>query len=77
MESWPAYDPELIKDERINLVVQVNGKLRATIEVAADISEEEAKRIALAEDAVAKWLENKVVINVIFVKGKLINIVSK
>ncbi len=75
--AWPKYDPELIKDDVVNLVVQINGKLRATIEVAADISEDEAKKLATENENIKKWLEGKEVVKIIFVPGKLLNIVIK
>ncbi|HTW96482.1 MAG TPA: class I tRNA ligase family protein, partial [Candidatus Methylomirabilis sp.] len=75
--EWPKYDPELIKDEMINLVVQINGKLRATIAVSADISEDDAKKIAQENENVKKWLEGKEIIKTIFVPGKLLNLVIK
>ncbi|MFA5360216.1 MAG: leucine--tRNA ligase [Patescibacteria group bacterium] len=74
-QAWPKYNPALVKDETINLVIQVNGKIRDTIEVSSDISEEEAKKIALESEKVKKWLEGKEIKKVIFVKGKLVNIV--
>jgi len=74
-QVWPKYNPALVKDETINLVIQVNGKIRDTIEVSADISEEEAKKIALDCEKIKKWLEEKEIKKVIFVKGKLVNIV--
>jgi leucyl-tRNA synthetase len=73
--AWPQYDPELIKDDMINLVVQINGKLRATIEVVANIPEDEAKKLALENENIKKWLESKEIKKVIFVPGKLLNIV--
>ena len=76
-QKWPEYDKKLVKDETINLVVQINGKLRDTIEVAADIAEDEAKKIALASDKIKKWTADKEVVKVIFVKGRLVNIVVK
>ncbi|MFH0956088.1 MAG: class I tRNA ligase family protein, partial [Candidatus Falkowbacteria bacterium] len=76
-EKWPEYDPAMVKDETINLVIQVNGKVRDNIEVSADISEEEAEKIALESEKIKKWLEKKEVKKVIFVKGKLVNIVVK
>ncbi|OGH91935.1 MAG: hypothetical protein A2534_00390 [Candidatus Magasanikbacteria bacterium RIFOXYD2_FULL_39_9] len=74
-ESWPQFNPELIKESEVTLAVQVNGKLRDTITVAADISEEEAKRTALSSEAVKKWLEGKEPKKVIYVKGKLVSVV--
>ena len=76
-EGWPEYDRDLIKDETIELVVQVNGKVRDTLTVPADISEDEAKKAALESENVKKWTAEKEVANVIFVPGKLVNIVVK
>jgi len=76
-ETWPEYNPELVKDETINLVVQVNSKVRDTLEVSADISEEEAKTLALESKKIKKWIEGKEAVKIIFVKGKLVNIVIK
>ena len=76
-EEWPKFDPELIKDETIELVVQVNGKVRETLEVDAGISEEEAKKIAQESANVKKWTEGKKIEKVVFVKGKLVSIVAK
>ena len=74
-EPWPKYNPELIKEEKINLIIQINGKVRDQIEVDAEISEQEAKEIALSRKKVIKWIKGKKVKKVIFVKGKLLNIV--
>jgi len=74
-EQWPQYDESLIKDEEIELIIQINGKLRDKITVSADISEEEAKEKALASKKIQKWLEGKEPKKVIFVKGKLVSIV--
>ncbi|MDO9399625.1 MAG: leucine--tRNA ligase [bacterium] len=75
-QVWPKYDSELIKDETINLIIQINGKMRDVINVAVDISEEEAKKIALESEKIKRWLENKKVAKIIFAKGKLVNIVA-
>jgi leucyl-tRNA synthetase len=74
-EPWPKYDPSLIVEEEIDLVVQVNGKVRDTIRVKADISEDEAKKVVLESGKVKKWIEGKEIKKIIFVKGKLINVV--
>lgn len=74
-EKWPEYDPELIKDEKITLVLQVNGKVRDSIEADAGISEAEAKELAMQSEKIKKYIINKEIKKVIFVKGKLINIV--
>jgi len=74
-QPWPEYDKNLVKDKTINLVVQINGKVRDIIEVSADISENEAKKIVLTSEKIKKWLEGRDVVKVIFIKGKLVNIV--
>jgi leucyl-tRNA synthetase len=73
--KWPEYNSALAKDSEITLAVQVNGKLRDTITVPAGISEDGAKKLALASDKVQKWLEGKEPKKVIYVKGKLVSIV--
>lgn len=75
--SWPEYDPRLVKDEIVELVVQINGKLRDTISVEADISEKKAREVALSSKKIKKWIEGKKIVKVVFVPGKLINIVIK
>lgn len=75
LNQWPIFDPKLIKDKEIELVVQVNGKLRDKIKVSADISEEEARQTALDSDKVTRWFEGKTPKKVIVIKGKLVSIV--
>jgi leucyl-tRNA synthetase/predicted alpha/beta hydrolase family esterase len=75
-EKWPEYDKNLIKEETIELVVQINGKVRARLFVPADISEEEAKKMATCDVAIKKWLAGKEPKKIIFVKGRLVNIVA-
>lgn len=74
-KSWPEYDPRLVKDEIITLIIQVNGRVRDKIKVPVDISEEEAKRLTLASEKVKKWTDGKDIKKIIFVPRKLINIV--
>jgi len=75
LELWPVWDVKKIVDEMTTLVIQVNGKVRETREVSANISEEEAKKLALESEKIQKFLEGKDVKKIIFVKGRLINIV--
>jgi leucyl-tRNA synthetase len=75
LEKWPEYNPAIIIEEEIDLVVQVNGKARDTIRVKADIGEEEAKKVAMKSEKVKKWIEGKKIRKIIFVKGRLVNIV--
>ncbi|HEY6837766.1 MAG TPA: leucine--tRNA ligase, partial [Geobacteraceae bacterium] len=73
--SWPDYDPEAVIDEELLVVVQVNGKLRGRITVPADATETLVKEVALADDRVKANIEGKTVRKVIYVPGKLLNIV--
>jgi len=74
---WPAYDPELAAEDELELPVQVNGKLRSRIRVAVDVTEEEIRRLAQADEKVAPYLDGKKIVKVIVVPQKLINIVVK
>jgi leucyl-tRNA synthetase len=74
-QAWPVADEKAAVEDEITLVVQVNGKLRDRITVPVGISEADAKTRALASEAVAKALDGKQPKQVIFVKGKLVNIV--
>lgn len=75
LEKWPEADPKFLREELITLVVQINGKVREKIEVSVDISEEEAKVLAISQKNVIKWTRGKEIKKVIFIPGKLINIV--
>ena len=76
-ERWPEYDAELAKEEEIEYAVQVNGKLRSHILVAADSSEEFIRERALADEKVRATLNGKQVVKSIVVPGKLVNIVIR
>ena len=75
-EAWPTYDESKLKKDTVKMAVSVNGKLRATIEVPLDISEEEVKEIAFKEEGVKRHTEGKEIKKVIVVKNKIINIVA-
>jgi leucyl-tRNA synthetase len=75
--AWPAYDPELIKDDLVTVAIQVNGRLRATFTVAVDATEAELTKLAQADDNVAKYLAEGKVVKTIFVPRKLVNFVVK
>ncbi|TCV91468.1 leucyl-tRNA synthetase [Luteibacter rhizovicinus] len=74
--GWPAVDPAALVRDSLTLAVQVNGKLRGTIEVPASASKEEAEAMARAEPNVARLLEGQTVRKVIVVPGKIVNIVA-
>lgn len=74
-ERWPAYDPALIVDEEVEVVVQVNGKLRARLRLAKGTPEAEAVAAARGLAEVAKWLDGATLRKTVFVPDKLINFV--
>ena len=75
-QPWPQYDPEAAAEEEITLVVQINCKVRARIQVPADISEEDAKQLALESDAAQRHMEGKPPRKVIYIAQRgMVNIV--
>ena len=74
-QPWPVWDDDLARDPEITLVIQVNGKLRDKLIVSADIAEEEAKELALNSERVLSQLAGKQVRRVVYVPGKLVNVV--
>ena len=74
-QSFPTWDEQLTKEPEITLVVQVNGKVRARIQVPADITECQATDVAMANDRVREFTADKNVKSVVYVPGKLINVV--
>jgi leucyl-tRNA synthetase len=74
-EPWPSFDPDLVRDEVVEIGVQVNGKVRGTITVPADADEATARAAALAEARVTQHIEGKTVKKVVYVKGKIMNFI--
>ncbi|MCW5861107.1 MAG: class I tRNA ligase family protein, partial [Caldilineales bacterium] len=75
-QPWPVANPDLAKEDVVEMAVQVNGKVRDRIEVAADLAEADIQATALASAAVQKWLDGKTVRKVIVVPGRTVNIVA-
>lgn len=74
--SWPAFDESALKKDAITMVVQVNGKVRAKLEVPADMAKDDVEKLALEQENVIKFTEGKTLRKVIVVPGKLVNIVA-
>ena len=74
-EAWPTYDKSKLVDNEINLPVQVNGKVRATIKISVDATEEQIKEIAHQAENVQIHIEGKIIVKEIYVKRKIYNIV--
>jgi len=75
-QAWPTWDPAVAAEPMVTLVVQVNGKVRDRLEVPAGIDEAAAKALALASEAVARYLGDRRPRQVIYVPGRLVNIVG-
>src|SRR3989344_616042 len=74
-EPWPEYDPKLLIEEKFTLVLQVNGKVRDTVEIDSGITEQQAKELALENEKVKSFLAGKAAKKLIYVPKKLVNIV--
>jgi leucyl-tRNA synthetase len=75
-QPWPSFDPDLTRDEQVTLAVQVNGKLRATLEVPRDTAADTVEHAALALPQVARWLDGHLPRKVIVVPNRIVNIVA-
>jgi len=76
-QAWPAWDEEVATEDTFTLVIQVNGKTRDKTEVPVGISEGQAKDLALASDKVQRYLDGGEPERVIYVPGRLVNIVAR
>ena len=74
---WPEYSEEKTQDDKVTIAVSVNGKVRSTIEVGVNDSEEDIKAKALKEENIIKHIDSKEIVKIIVVKGKIVNIVVK
>ena len=73
--SWPVYDAKLLVEENVELVIQINGKMRSKIEVPRDISEDRLKELVQKDEKLIPWLDGKTPKKIIVVPQKLVNIV--
>ena len=75
ISSWPSVDTQLIAEETVILGVQVNGKVRAEIELASDVTEVDVKKMVMELPEVIKWVDGKEIKKFIFIPKKIISIV--
>ncbi|MDX2034351.1 MAG: leucine--tRNA ligase [Blastocatellia bacterium] len=75
--AWPVFDPDLARDEELEIPVQLNGKLIARVVVPADISDDDLQAAALASDRVQARLEGREIVKTIIVPKRLVNLVAK
>ncbi len=76
-QSWPKYDEALCVDSTIEIAVQINGKIKAKLNIPADADQDEVLGLAKADPAVAEAVAGKNIVKEIYVKGRLVNIVAK
>ena len=74
---WPTYDEKLTIDDMINLPIQINGKLRATVDIAKDLAQEEVKKIVHENEKIQTLIEGKNIVKEIYVPNRIYNIVIK
>jgi leucyl-tRNA synthetase len=75
IQPWPAYDPALIVDETVTIVVQVNGKVRDKLDLAPDVAEDEVRELALASAKVQSAMDGRALKKFIYVPGRLVSVV--
>ena len=76
-QPWPTYDPKALVEDEVEMIVQVNGKVRAKIKMAKDTDRDEAQQLALANEHVKKFTDGKDIKKVIVIPNKIVNIVAK
>ncbi len=76
-QQWPGFDPELARDQDVEIAVQVDGKVRERLTVAIEAPESQVKAAALASEPVQQWLDGRTPARTIYVPGKLINFVGR
>ena len=74
---WPKFNAALAREDEVEIVVQISGKVRSRLMVATDATEDQIKAVALADEKVKAAVEGRQIMKVIVVKGKLVNIVVK
>ena len=75
LQAWPQHDPDALVQDTVDLVIQIKGKVRGTIQVPAECDKDTLEALALASDVAQRWLEGKPPRRVIVVPGKLVNLV--
>jgi leucyl-tRNA synthetase len=75
--GWPQYDEAVARAEEVVIPVQVNGKVRGRVTVAADTPEDQLRQLALSDPQVAKHLEGKTIVKVVIVNGRLVSVVTR
>jgi leucyl-tRNA synthetase len=72
---WPEYNIEAAREEEVTIVIQINGKVRAKLQVPADIDDQTLQQLAVTDEKISRFMDNKVPRKIIVVQKKLVNIV--
>ena len=72
---WPAYDPELVREERIDVIIQVNGKMRDKLNLAPDVPQDEVETLAMESPKIQKWIAGRKIVKLVFAPNRLLNVV--
>lgn len=76
-ETWPTYDESKLVQDTVQVILQVNGKVRSKVEVEKDLDQAELEKIALADERIQQWTAEKDIKKVIVIPNKIVNIVAK
>ncbi|MEE6658359.1 leucine--tRNA ligase [Pediococcus acidilactici] len=76
-EAWPTYDESKLVQDTVQVILQVNGKVRSKVEVEKDLDQAELEKIALADERIQQWTAEKDIKKVIVIPNKIVNIVAK
>ena len=76
-EQWPTFNPQLLREEMVEVILQVNGKIRSKLSVEHDTPEQDLERLCIADESVRRHTEGKRIVKAIVVKNKLVNLVVK
>ena len=75
--SWPEFDESALVKDEVEVVVQINGKVRAKLSVGANMTKEEMEKVAMEDEKIKALVEGKTIVKVVAVPKKLVNIVVK
>jgi leucyl-tRNA synthetase len=76
LEKWPEFDAKKINTDKVIVIVQIDGKPRANFEISAGATQEEVEKIAFAREDVSKWLAGKAITKKMFIKGRILSIIT-
>lgn len=77
LQEWPEFDPELIKDDEIEIPVQVNGKMRGVVVAPAEVGEDEIRKIVETDSKISEYISGKEIMKFIYVPQKIVNVIIK